>query len=132
MIYSFLFSHCLGDGPSGVHCGLGGVDGGHDVCPGSSVEAEGAGDPGHLVGGQHETKSKQCVLPKHHKAGYQNGGLEKSGEAQANDLLTPLHEGVPISPRDGEHIETPHRDLDQQDTAPLQICEKHFDHCVGH
>ena len=111
---------------------MGGVDGGHDVCPGSSVEAEGAGDPGHLVGGQHETKSKQCVLPKHHKAGYQNGGLEKSGEAQANDLLTPLHEGVPVSTRDGEHIETPHRDLDQQDTAPLQICEKHFDHCVGH
>ena len=55
----------------------------------------------------------------HIKAGYQNGGLEKSGEAQANDLLTPLHEGVPVSSRDGEHIETPHRDLNQEDATPL-------------
>ena len=43
-----------------------------------------------------------------------------------------MEEAVPIAAGNGEHIQASHRDLDQQDAAPLEIGKKDFDDGVGH
>ena len=43
-----------------------------------------------------------------------------------------LEEPVRIPPRDAEHIEATHRDLDEQDAAPFQIGEEYFYDRVAH
>ena len=69
---------------------------------------------------------------EHHQASHQNGGLQKGRQAQSDDLLAPLEEAVPIAAGDTEHVQASHRDLDQQDAAPLEIGKKDFDDGVGH
>ena len=72
------------------------------------------------------------MILQHHQPRDENGGLEKGGQAQTDDLLAPAHESVQISSRDAEHVQAAHRDLDEQDAAALQVGEKHLDHGVTH
>ena len=118
--------------PGGVDCRLGGVDRAHDVGPGGGVQPESPGDPGDLSSGEHEAKPQQGMVLEHHESRHQNGGLEEGRQAQADDLLDPLDKSVDVSSWNREHIEAPHGDLDQQDTAPLQVGEEHLDDRIGH
>ena len=72
------------------------------------------------------------MVLEHHKARHQNGGLQKGGQAQADDLLHPLYKAIHISSGNAEHIQRSNGNLDEQDAAPLQVCEKDLDHRVGH
>ena len=127
-----LLAHHLGNDLSGAHRHLGGVDGGGQAGAGGGVQPEGPGDPGDFPRGQHQPQPQQGVVVEHHQPRHQDGGLQKSGEAQRDYLLAPLGEAVTVAPGDAEHIQRPHRNLDEQDTAPLQVGEKHLDHGVGH
>ena len=118
--------------PGGVDGGLGGVDRAADAEAGGGVQAEGAGDPGHLSGGEHEAQTQQGVILEYQEARHQDSGLQKRRQAQGNDLFDPLDKAVRVAPGDREHIEAPHGDLDEQDAAPLEVAEKHFDHRVSH
>ena len=120
--------HSLG----GVHRRLGGIDGGHDVGAGGGVQSEGPGDPGHFSCGEHQSQPQQQVFPECQEARRQDGGLEERRQAQADDLLHPLEEPVRVAARHAEHVEAPHRNLDEQDAAPFQICKKYFYHGVSH
>ena len=120
------------DGPGGVDGGLRCVDRAHDVGSRCGIQAKGTGDPGHLPRGEHEPQSQQGVVLEHHKARHQNGGLQKGGQAQADDLLHPLYKAIHISSGNAEHIQRSNGDLDEQDATPLQVCEKDLDHRVGH
>ena len=72
------------------------------------------------------------MVLEHHKSRHQDSRLEEGCQAQADDLLHPLDEAVDVSSRNREHIETSHGDLNQQDTAPLQVGEEHLNHRVSH
>ncbi len=58
------------------------------------------------------------------------GGLQESSQANSNDLLAPLVKAVRISSGNAEHVQGSHRDLNQQDAAPLDIGEENFDDAV--
>ncbi len=81
---------------------------------------------------EHESQPQQGVVLEHHEPCHQDGGLEECCQAQADDLLHPLHETVHISTGDAEHIQRSHSNLDEQDAAPLQISKKDLDYRVGH
>lgn len=102
----FSFGYRLNDGSCGGDCGLGGVDRRHDVGSCGGIQAKGSGDTGDLTGGQHQAKAQKRIIFKHHQSGYQYGGLQESGQAQADDLLAPLDEAVGIAAGHAEHIET--------------------------
>ena len=72
------------------------------------------------------------MILEHHESRNEDGGLEKGGQAQADDLPHPAHKAVQIAARDAEHIKASHRDLDEQDAAALQVGEKHLQHRVAH
>ena len=38
----------------------------------------------------------------------------------------------PVSPWDREHIEAPHRNLNKQDAASLEVGEEDLDYCICH
>ena len=65
-------------------------------------------------------------------AGYEDGGLQKSRETQSHDLLAPLYESVAIAARYREHIQTAHRDLNDQNTAALKVGEEDLNDRIGH
>ena len=69
---------------------------------------------------------------EHHQPGHKDGGLQESRETQADDLFAPLDESISIPPGHGEHIKAPHGNLNQQNTAALQIAEKHLNDRIGH
>ena len=135
MQFSFpvlFWRHRLHHGFGGVHGGLRRVDGAHEVRLGAGVQSERPGDAWHFASGQHQPQPQQGVSAQHHKPRREDGRLQKCGEAQADDLLTPLDEAVHVAAWDAEHIETAHRYLDEQDAAPFQVGEKHFDDGVAH
>ena len=72
------------------------------------------------------------MVLKHHESRNEDGGLEKGGQAQADDLPHPAHKAVQIAPWDAEHIEAAYRDLDEQDAASLQVGKKHLQHRIAH
>ena len=72
------------------------------------------------------------MFTEYHQPGYQYGCLQKGSQAQANDLLHPLGKAICVATGDGEHVQAPHSDLDEQDTAPLEVGEEHLDHGVCH
>ena len=72
------------------------------------------------------------MILKHHQASYEDGGLQKSCETQPHDLLAPLYESVAIAARYREHIQTAHRDLNDQNAAALKVGEEDLNDCVGH
>ena len=72
------------------------------------------------------------MVLEHHEPCHQDGGLKEGRQAQTDDLFDPLHKAIDVSPRDTEHIEAPHGDLDQQDPASLEVGKEHLDHGVCH
>ena len=72
------------------------------------------------------------MVLEHHKPRHQDSGLKEGCQAKADNLLDPLDEAVDVTSGNAEHIQTSHSDLDQKDTAPLQVGEEHLDHCVSH
>lgn len=115
-----------------MHRSLSGIDRAHNIGVGGSVQPEGPGDPGDLAGGEHKAQAQKGVFPEDHQTRHQNDGLKECGQAQTDDLLDPLYEAVHITSGDAEHIQAANGDLDEQDAAPLQVCKKDLDHCVGH
>ena len=71
------------------------------------------------------------MVTEHQHSGNKDRGLEEGRQAQPNDLLHPGYETVRVTSRYAEHIQTSHGDLNEQDTAPLQIGEEHFYYGVG-
>ena len=94
-----LLAHRLNDGPGGVDCGLGGVDGAHDVGVGGRVQTKGSGDPWDLSGGQHQAQTEQRVVLEYHEARNEDDGLQKRRQAETGDLFAPLVEAVLVAPR---------------------------------
>ena len=111
---------------------MSGVDRAHDVGPGGGVQAESTSNPGYLSCGEHKAQPQKSMVPEDHQARHQNNGLQKCGQAQTDDLLDPLYEAVHVPSGNAEHIQAANGNLDEQDAAPLQICKKDFDYCVGH
>ena len=72
------------------------------------------------------------MILEHHKSRDQDCGLEKGGQAQADDLPHPTHKTIQIATRNAEHIEAAHRDLDEQDAPAFQVGKKHLQHRIAH
>ena len=108
------------------------MDSGGQAGLGGGVQPEGSGDTGHLARGQHQAQPQQGVGVEHHQPGHQDGGLQKRGKAQPDDLLAPLGEAVAVAAGDTEHIQRSHRDLDEQGAAPLEAGEKYLEYGIGH
>ena len=112
-------AHCVDSRLGRIHHAL-------DIGPGGGVHAEYPCDSGHLAGREHKPQAQEGRLRHRHQSRCQNGGLKKGGQAQARHLLAPLDEAVRIAAGHTEHIEAPHRDLDQQDPALLQIGKEYL------
>ena len=69
---------------------------------------------------------------QHQQSRCEDGGLQEGGQAQADDLLAPLHKAVHVAAGHREHIQGAHSDLDEQDAAALKIGEKALDDGVSH
>ena len=67
-----------------------------------------------------------------HESSDEDGGLQKSSQAQTDDLLHPANEAIQIAPGDAEHIQRAHGDLNEQNAASLEVGKKHFQHCISH
>ena len=117
-VYTSLFD-CRGDGSRHIHRGLRRINGARNIGLCCGVHAEAAGNAGNFACGEHEPHAHERVILEHHESRDENGGLEKGGQAQADDLPHPAHKAVQIAPWDAEHIEASHRDLDEQDAASL-------------
>lgn len=122
----------MGDVSCNVDGRLRRIDRAHDIGVGCGVQTEGPGDAGHLSRGEHQPQAQQGVVLEDHEPRHEDGGLQKGRQTQANYLLDPLDEAVDVASGNAEHIETPHGDLYEQDTAPFQVAEKHLNHGVGH
>ncbi|MPM58983.1 hypothetical protein SDC9_105819 [bioreactor metagenome] len=72
------------------------------------------------------------MIRNDHKPGHKDGRLQEGGQAQADNLLAPLDKAIHISPRDAEHIQGAHRNLNEQDAASLEIGKENFDHGIAH
>ena len=123
---------CRGDGSRHIHRGLCRINGARNIGLCCGVQTEAAGDTGYFTSREHEPHAHQRVIPEHHESRNEDGGLEKGGQAQADDLPHPAHKAVQIAPWDAEHIEAAHRDLDEQDAASLQVGKKHLQHRIAH
>ena len=123
---------CRGDGPRHIHRGLCRIDSTRNIGLCCGVQAEAAGDAGNFACREHEPHAHERVVLEHHESRNEDGGLEKGGQAQADDLPHPAHKAVQIAPWDTEHIKASHRDLDEQDAPSFQIGEKHLQHRVAH
>ena len=72
------------------------------------------------------------MVLEHHKSRNEDGGLEKGGQAQTDDLPHPAHKAVQIAARDAEHIKAAHGNLNQQNAPAFEVGEKHLDDRVAH
>ena len=123
---------CRGDGSCHIHRGLCRIHGARNIGLCRGVQAKAAGDTGNLSRREHEPHAHQRVVLEHHESRNEDGGLEKGGQAQADDLPHPAHKAVQIATWDAEHIEAAHRNLDEQAAPAFQIGEKHLQHRVAH
>ena len=123
---------CCGDGPRHIHRGLCRIDSTRNIGLCCGVQAEAAGDTGHLSRREHEPHAHERVILEHHKSRDQDGGLKKGGQAQADDLPHPAHKAIQIAARDAEHIEGADRNLNQQNAPAFEVGEKHLDDRVAH
>lgn len=108
------------------------VDRRGDAGPRGGIQPERTGDTGDLSGREHESQAQQRVILKHHQARHKDSGLQKSRETQSHDLLAPLYESVPVAAWYAEHIQTAHRDLNEQNTAALKVGEEDLYDRIGH
>ena len=69
---------------------------------------------------------------KDHKSRYKDRCLQKCCQTQPDHLLDPLRKSVNVTSRNAKHIQRSDRDLNQQDTAALEVREKHFYNSIGH
>ena len=123
---------CRGDGSCHIHRGLRRIDSTRNIGLCCGVQSEAAGDAGHLSRREHEPHAHERVILKHHESCNQDGGLEKGGQAQADDLPRPTHKAIQIATWDAEHIEAAHRDLDEQNASAFEVGKKHLQHRVAH
>ena len=128
----YSFGHRLDHRPGGIDRSLGRIDRRHNAGSGGSVQAEGSGDAWDFPCGQHQSQTQKGIFFEYHQSCNEDGGLQEGGEAEADDLLAPLDEAVGVAAGDAEHIQAAHGDLDEQDTASLQVCKKHLNDGIGH
>ena len=103
----------------------------HNIDLDRAVQTELSGDPLHLIGGQHNAEPQQHVVGESQQSDKQQRCLQECGKTDGDDLTDPLHEAVSITPGNTEHVQRADADLDQQDTAALDILEKDFNHAVS-
>ena len=72
------------------------------------------------------------MVLKDQKACYQYGGLQEGGQAQTDDLLTPLDEAIGVSTGNGKHIQAADCNLDEQNAATLEIRKEYLDDGISH
>ena len=58
---------------------------------------------------------------QHQQPRGQDGGLQKGGQTQADDLLAPLNKTVHVATGYREHIQRAYSDLNEQDAAALEV-----------
>ena len=97
----------------------------------SRVQSEHLRDAGDFVCREHDTEAEQDVVFPRHKTEKQQGGLHEGGQAECDHLFAPLREAVRITARQGEQVETPDRDLRQEDSPALDVGEKDLDDAVA-
>ena len=98
---------------------------------GAYLKPELLGDPGNLVGRQHDAESKQHITGEGEKPQKQKRCLHERRQTDRRHLLHPLIEAVRIAPRYAEHIQCAYRHLHEQNAAALDVLKKDFDHAVG-
>ena len=82
-----------------------------------TVKTELLCDARHLVGCQHDAKPQQHIVREGQQPQKQERSLHEGGQADGSHLLHPLVEAVGVAPRHAEHIQRPHRHLNQQNAA---------------
>ena len=89
-----------------------------------TVQAKLLRDARHFVGRQHDAESQQHIVREGQQSQEQERCLHKGGQADRRHLLHPLVEAVGVTPRHAEHIQRPHRHLDQQNAAAGNVGEE--------
>ena len=97
----------------------------------AGIQPEHLCDAGHFVCGEHHPETEQDIVFPCHKTEKQQGGLHEGGQAECDHLLAPLRKTVRITARQGEQIETPDRNLRQQDSPALDIGKEHLDDAIA-
>ena len=107
------------------------MDGSPDGIPGRGIHTKLLGYLGDFPRRHHNANAKkQASLTGQHPQ-HQHGGLQKGGQAGADDLLAPG--GKPAGKASGNthHVQFPHRNLDQENPSPLDIVKEYLNTAVG-
>lgn len=97
-------SHRLHHGSRHVDSCLRCISCAHQIGLGAGVQPEGSGNPGNLSCRQHQSKPQQGMILDHHESRNEDGGLQKCGQTQSDNLLAPADKAVKIAAGNRKYI----------------------------
>ena len=97
-----------------------------------AVQTKLLGDARDFICREHDTKTQEHIAGECHHPQEQECGLHKGGQTQCSNLLAPLVEPIAIPSGDRKHVKRTHGDLNQQDTAALDVGEEYLNNAVNY